>query len=281
MTRPDRQPPTSTAPQQRRRRPLRAIAVLGCAALLGACGSSPPADISLPSARGGAKAADAGDVRVESIKWSRAKPGCKGDCPRIDVDSVAFPGIPRLTALVDHVLSYMTGVDRNRRGAYETLEEYATYFWRTAQPRDSTYFKAQVKDTVGDVIVIELHTDQYFTDAAHGIPATQYMNWQRASGRVLALDEAIIPGRHAQFTAALRQAYQKWLAGNDDAKRDPAGYGRTWPFDESDNFALTKDGVTVKYDAYSIAPYSYGEPELTIPYKELVGILRPEFLPSK
>lgn len=281
MIQPDRPTDLSTAPRRRLRVPLTVVALLACAALLGACGSSPPTDISLPSARDSEKAVDAGDVRVESIKWSRTKPGCKGDCPRIDVDSVAFPGIPRLTALVDHVLAYMTGVDRNRRGPYETLDEYTAYFWRTAQPRDSTYFKAQVKDTVGDVIAIELHTDQYLTDAAHGIPATQYMNWQRTEGRVLALDEAIIPGRHAQFTAALRQAYQKWLAGNDDAKRDPAAYARTWPFDESDNFALTKDGVTVKYDAYSIAPHSYGEPELNIPYKELVGILRPEFLPSK
>ncbi len=45
--------------------------------------------------------------------------------------------------------------------------------------------------------------------------------------------------------------------------------------------ALTREGMTVKYDAYTIAPYSYGEPELRIPYKDLVGILRPEFIPAR
>jgi hypothetical protein len=254
-------------------------ALLSLAGLLSACGSSPPADISLAGAS--RPQADLGDVRVESVKWSRAKPGCSGECPRIEVDSVAFPGIPKLTALVDHVLAYMTGVDRNRPGPYDTLDEYARYFWQTAGPRDETWFKAQVKDTVGDIIVVELNTGQQLTGAAHPIPATQYLNWQRGKGRVLALDEAIIPGRQTQFEAALKAAHTKWLAGNDDAKRDPAAYSKLWPFVPSDNFALTKEGVTVKYDAYSIAPYSYGEPELRIPYSELVGILRPEFIPAK
>jgi hypothetical protein len=247
--------------------------------VLAACGSAPPADISLASKS--APAADAGDVQVESVKWTRTKPACSGDCPKIDVDSVAFPGIPKLTALVDHVLAYMTGVDRNRVGSYETLNEYAQYFFQTAQPRDQTWFKASVKDTVGDIIAIELHTGQYLTGAAHPIPATQYMNWERGKQRVLALDEAILPGRGQQYVNVLKAAHAKWLKTNEDAKRDPAAYDKLWPFTPSDNFALTKEGMTVKYNAYTIAPYSYGEPELQLPYKELIGILRPEFIPGK
>jgi hypothetical protein len=254
-------------------------ALLALCGLLSACGSSPPADISLVGAA--RPQADLGDVRVESVKWSRTKPGCSGECPRIEVDSVAFPGIPKLTALVDHVLAYMTGVDRNRPGPYDTLEEYARYFWQTAGPRDETWFNAKVKDTVGDIIVVELNTGQQLTGAAHPIPATQYLNWQRSKGRVLALDEAIIPGRQTQFENALKAAHTKWLATNEDARRDPATYRKLWPFVPSENFALTRDGVIVKYDAYSIAPYSHGEPELRIPYSELVGILRPEFIPAK
>jgi len=273
--------PRSAASARRGGRALQAGGAALCLALLAACGSTPPETISLPSQQAGPSVVK-GDVEVKSIEWKRSKPGCKGDdCPRIEVDSVAFPAIPRLTQLIDHVLAYMTGTDQRLRGPYETLDEYAVWFWKTAQPRDATYFKASVKDTVGDIVAVELHTQQYFAGAAHGIPATQYLNWQRSAGRVLALDEAIIPGRHDQFTAALRKVYDKWLAGNDDAKRDPTAYARTFPFSESDNFALTRDGVVVKYDAYSIAPYSHGEPELTIPYEALVGVFKPEFLPKK
>ena len=83
-----------------------------------------------------------GDLATERIKWASNKPDCKGDCPRIEIDSVAFPGIPKLTALVDHVLAYMTGTDAQRRGPYETLSEYTQYFWQTARPRDATSRRA-------------------------------------------------------------------------------------------------------------------------------------------
>lgn len=39
-------------------------------------------------------------------------------------------------------------------------------------------------------------------------------------------------------------------------------------------------GLVVKYDAYTIAPYSHGQPEILIPYERLRGVLRPEFIPA-
>jgi len=263
--------------------PRRARACLAGAALaaLAGCASSPSDTISLPPSTPQPTATDAqvGGLRVEKLQWQSAKPGCEGQCPRIEIDSVAFPDIPKLTELVDHVLAYMTGVDPNRPRPYRTISEYTQYFWQTAQSRDSTIFKASVKAVVGNIVAVELHTGQYLTGAAHGIPATQYLNWQRDQSRVLALDEALQPGAHPAFVEALRRAHAAWLANNPDARRDPQAYDRMWPFQESDNFALTSEGMVIKYDAYSIAPYSHGEPELTIPYAELRGILRPEFLP--
>lgn len=249
-------------------------------ALLAGCASSPPANISLPSGVPEPARAEqqVSGLNVERIEWKGTKPGCQGECPTIQIDSVAFPEIPKLTPLVDHVLAYMTGLEPDRPRPYQTLAEYTQYFWQTAQPRDVTIFKAEVKDVSDKIIAIELHTGQYLTGAAHGIPATQYLNWQRDRERVLALDEALLPGQHPAFVEALRRAHQAWLAQNPDAQQDPQAYNRMWPFQESDNFALTRDGVVVKYDAYSIAPYSHGQPELRIPYGELNGILRPEFM---
>ena len=39
-----------------------------------------------------------------------------------------------------------------------------------------------------------------------------------------------------------------------------------------------KDSVLLKYDVYSIAPYSSGHPELSIPHDQLEGIVSPEYL---
>ena len=42
----------------------------------------------------------------------------------------------------------------------------------------------------------------------------------------MALDEALIPGRRAEYVAALRRAHAKWLQGNAEARRDPAAYDK-------------------------------------------------------
>lgn len=251
-------------------------------ALITGCASSPTGTISLPSTSPAATKSEQriNNLVVESLEWNATKPDCKGECPSIELKSISFPDIPKLTKLIDHVLVYMTGVDPNMPRPYQTLAEYTPYFWKTAQVRDQTIFTAKLKEATNDLVVVELHTDQYLTGAAHGIPATQYLNWQRKSERVLALDEALLPNQGPAFTEALRRAHQTWLMQNEDAKLDPATYDRLWPFQESNNFALTQGGMVIKYDAYSIAPYSHGQPELIIPYSALQGILRPEFFLS-
>jgi hypothetical protein len=97
---------------------------------------------------------------------------------------------------------------------------------------------------------------------------------------VLSLDQVLLPGKRPAYVEALRAAHRRWLSGNPDARHDPAAYDRLWPFQPSSNFAFTDDGLVVKYDSYQIAPYSAGQPELRIPYTELAGILKPEYLPS-
>lgn len=220
------------------------------------------------------------DVAVRPVKYVRQKPGCSGNCPRIEVDSVAIDRAPKLTQLIDNALAYMTGVDPERSGNYRGIQEYEQYFWATAQARDVTHLRATVRDAFKSTITVELTTVQYLTGASHGIPATQFLNWEDDRGRVLALDEALLPGAHAAFDAALARAHTRWKNASDDYQRGPAAYDRMWPFQPSGNFALTKAGVVVKYDAYAIAPYSSGQPELTIPYSELSGILDPRWMPG-
>ena len=38
--------------------------------------------------------------------------------------------------------------------------------------------------------------------------------------------------------------------------------------------------LVVKYDAYTIAPYSYGQPEIVLPWATARTFVRPEFLPD-
>lgn len=247
---------------------------LASAVLLGACSSEPSNITAYHNA-------PTPGVDTQPVKWTAVRPGCQGDsCPRITVDSLTFPSLPRLSELVDSALAAMTGIDQSQIQDYDTLKGYEAYFWKTAQPNQQTQFHASVRGQVGSIVSVELHTDQYL-GGAHGIPATEFVNWSVPDGKVLTLDGAILAGRKPLYVQALKDAYQQWLQTNDQARENPVRYQQLWPFKENDNFALTPAGLVVKYQAYDIAPYSMGQPELTIPYAKLGGILAPRYMPSK
>lgn len=258
----------------------RTALLLACAAVLAACASGPRDNITLIPADQIAQESSKEGLFTQPLKYKHTKPGCKGECPNIEVDSLVFPGVPILTELVDHALTVMTGVGSDSPQPYATLQQYEDHFWQTAAPRDSTMFSAKARYRNRHLTVIELNTWQYFTGAAHGISATQFLNWDNSSGKVLGMADILQPGAHNRYEQALRAAHARWLADNPDAQRDPQAYDKLWPFQPSENFALTDAGMVIKYDSYQLAPYSHGQPELAIPYSELQGILKPEYLPS-
>lgn len=259
-------------------RPGLALAIL---AMLAACASGPSSNISLIPADQIAAQTSKDGLFTQAVKWEHTKPGCKGECPTLKLDSLIFPGVPKLTELVDHALAVMTGVSTTRIHPYDTVAGYQDYFWKTAAPRDSTLLAAKARYRNKYLTVIELNTWQYLTGAAHGISATQFLNWDNNRHLVLGLDEILQPGQQAAYVSALKEAHSRWLADNPDARRDPDTYARIWPFQPSENFAFTDQGLVVKYDSYQIAPYSAGQPELLIPYAALQGILKPEYMPAQ
>lgn len=259
---------------------LRVALVATCAATLAACASGPRDNITLVPADQIEQESRKDGLFTQPLKYTHTKPDCKGQCPEIQVDSLVFPGVGILTELVDHALAIMTGVSSDQPQPYDTLEEYEAYFWQTAAPRDSTRFSAKARYRSRHLTVIELNTAQYLTGAAHGISATQFLNWDNHARKVLGMADILQPGAHGQFDQALKAAHSRWLANVPEAQDDLAAYSRMWPFQPSENFALTDAGVVVKYNSYEIAPYSSGQPELVIPYAELQEILRPAFLPG-
>lgn len=257
---------------------LRSVATLAFVITLVGCATRPAADISLIPTQTDAVSSQDG-LFVQPSKWSRSKPDCKGQCPTLSVDSLVFPGVPLLTELVDHALAMMTGVGDERLPPYATIAEFEDYFWKTAAPRDEVMLAAKTRYRNRYLTVIELNSGQYFTGAAHGITATQFLNWDNASGRVLGMDQLLTSGAHPRYVQALERAHERWLQNRPEAQEDIQSWRRYWPFQPTDNVALTDQGLVAKYDSYQIAPYSSGQPELLIPYSELTDILRPEYLP--
>tara|TARA_R110000851_G_scaffold332391_1_gene508460 strand:+ start:167253 stop:168071 length:819 start_codon:yes stop_codon:yes gene_type:complete len=242
--------------------------------------SSTPSNISLIPADKVASQTEKEGLFTQPVEWEKTLPGCEGECPRIQVKSLVFPGVPILTDLVDHALATMTGVSEERNPGYTTIEAFESYFWKTAGPRDEVILNAETRYRNRYLTVIELDSWQYLTGAAHGIAATQFLNWDNANQKVLGIRNVLQPNQYDAYVEALRRAHQRWLQTQPDARENPEEYNRLWPFQPSDNYGFTDTGLVVKYDSYAIAPYASGQPELLIPYSELNGVLRPEFIPA-
>ena len=257
----------------------RGLSIAGALLVLAGCASSPSPNITLVPADQVVSQTEKDGLFTQPVKFERTKPGCRGECPKLTVSSIVFPGHTRLTELVDHALAIMTGLSPDQRPPYDTIAGFERYFWETAAPRDDVFLAAKTRYRSQGLTVIELDSWQYFTGAAHGVSATRFLNWDNNRKIVLGLAQILETGKTAAWVDALKAAHGRWLETQDPYTDDPQGYLRLWPFQPSDNFALTDLGVVVKYGSYELAPYSSGQPELLIPYDALQGILRPEFLP--
>ncbi|MFT0531790.1 RsiV family protein [Castellaniella hirudinis] len=258
-------------------RPLLAMAL---ALALTACASGPKGDLSLVPAQLDQETRQSG-LFSQPVQWSGERPGCTGECPKLVIDSLVFPGHPRLSELVDHALATMTWLDQDRPAPYDTLRDYQAYFWKTAAPRDETNLIARTRYRNQALTVIELNVGQYQTGMAHGVSGNQFINWDNQAGQALTIDQLLRPGARPAFDAALRTVHAQWVQAHRDAVQDPDNFTRMWPFVSSDNVAITDQGLLVKYQSYEIAPYAWGQPELLIPYDRLSGVLRPQFLPPQ
>ncbi|RRV71197.1 DUF3298 domain-containing protein [Stutzerimonas stutzeri] len=214
-------------------------------------------------------------VEVRQIVTEHRPQGCEGDsCPLVNIDTLTFADEPELNRLIDARLRRMTinGPD-DRLPA--SLQDYQQRFLSTAEPGWSSYLQAKLREQHGDILVVEFSSYLY-VGGAHGMPGRGFINYDRELNRELRLEDLLIPGQEGNFWRVARQAHQRWLVENEHDQ--DAEFVEFWPFQQTPHIALLKDQVLLKYDVYSIAPYSSGHPELLIPHEQLKGILKAEYL---
>jgi hypothetical protein len=235
--------------------PLRnAIALTAFSLLIGGCqhlGGEPPVD-------------------VRQILSEQRPTGCPeqdDSCPLVNIDTQLFENEPVLNALIDQRLRKMT-VNSPDAEVPETLESYQRAFLQDAQPGWSSYLQAKLREQHGPLLVVELSSYLHI-GGAHGMPGRGFINYDREQDRELKLADVVMPGKEGAFWRVAAKTHQQWLQANEH----DAAFSRQWPFQQTSNVAFLRDKVLLKYDVYSIAPYSSGHPELEIPYEELDGIL--------
>lgn len=130
---------------------------------------------------------------------------------------------------------------------------------------------------VNDFELFEIHS-YVFTGGAHGMPYSEYLIFDQQTKKQVTLDDMLIKGQKTRFEALAHKAYKTWVKTVAD---DVSSYEKSWPFTLSDNVTLTDTGIDIRYQHYSIGPYAYGMPVLSIPYSQLQGVIKPQFLPAR
>lgn len=215
-------------------------------------------------------------IPFKVLSSTHRPPGCKGkDCPTLKIRLVEFAGRAKFNSFIDQALATMAGMDQEFVPPYRNTKELVDYFNKTAKRRQEIDLQSEVVRSTPEVIVLRL-TSYIFNGGANGLSATQYVNWVFKPDRLLSLESMLVPGGMPRFEAVLKAEHAQWLQSNPIYQENPAKYQQVWPFVPSDNVGLLKDGLAVQYDPYSIAPGSFGQPVIMIPYDKLKGIIRPE-----
>ena len=129
---------------------------------------------------------------------------------------------------------------------------------------------------VNDFELFEINS-YVFTGGAHGMPYSEYLIFDQQTKKPIQLADMLQPNKKSRFNALAYSAYKEWVKTVDE---DVASYEKSWPFTLSDNVTLTDQGIDIRYQHYSIGPYAYGMPVLSIPYSQLQGVIKPQFLPA-
>lgn len=131
----------------------------------------------------------------------------------------------------------------------------------------------------GDPLATVVLNSTHYLGGAHGASAQTYYNFDLEQKKLIKLDDIILPKQKAQLEAKAYEAFQAWVMESKLAN-DVAEYEQAWKFKLTDNFYLSKQGLALQYAEYEIGPYVVGLPRLVIPYEQLNGILKPEYLPQ-
>ena len=131
----------------------------------------------------------------------------------------------------------------------------------------------------GDPLATVVLNSSHYLGGAHGASAQRYYNFDLEQQTLVKLDDIIAEKQKAKLEAQAYEAFKVWVMESKLAK-DVAEYEQAWKFTLTDNFYLAKEVLILQYAEYEIGPYVVGLPRLMIPYAQLQGVLKPQYLPQ-
>lgn len=165
--------------------------------------------------------------------------------------------------------------------------EYAREYRQDLEP---TYLEEKEEDNVGawysyyrnltsnvqyyenEILVYRCRYEEY-TGGAHGIYTTHFLNLNLKTMKPVHLNDLFTADANEALTDLL---WNQLMADNRVASREELedlGYTSTGELTPTENFFLSKEGITFYYNVYEIAPYVMGPIQISLPW-EMVQHLR-------
>jgi hypothetical protein len=115
-----------------------------------------------------------------------------------------------------------------------------------------------------------------FTGGAHPNTFIELASFDLATSKPLELADLVADGADARLAALGERQFRKAREIPEGESLEEAGF---WfeddRFELSGNFAVTAEGLAFVFNPYEVAPYVFGPTRITLPWKELRGLLRP------
>lgn len=227
-----------------------------------------------------------GKLKSERETFERRASGCteEEECASVSVTREVFEQRPALNrAVLQRMIRQLQGNGEDQTSA-SNLEEVADSFLAEAarghggsSARWQLTGEAKRLARRGDLLTVEI--DSYlYTGGAHGMPTTHWLNWDLASDQEVPLAQVIREGQERDFWEEAQATHRRWLDKQPETNRE---FRQTWPFRRSDDFRFDDKGLILLYNVYALGPYVLGPVELTIPWKDLRGIVHEQYLPEK
>lgn len=281
------------------------FSVLACAILLAACQpkSEPKESQDKPTDPPASQQTAEPILRGETVKLQVTLPECKGNtCPDFTVERLQsnFPFIDQLLdqQILDQLSKMLDVVDADASAAStaKTTEQktgldaqaqaYANAFVKiddelkalSSSHQISLMVKPKILQPKGKLATVVLNSSSYL-GGAHGSTSQRYYNFDLANQKQIQLHDLLLPKQKATLDKLAHEAFKAWIVDSKLAT-DPKEYEQAWPFQVTDNFLLGEQGLILQYGEYEIGPYVVGLPRLVIPFSELQGVLKHEYLPK-
>lgn len=135
------------------------------------------------------------------------------------------------------------------------------------------YVQSHVQFYAKDLLIYRYRYEEY-TGGAHGIYMTSFLNIDLRTLSPIRLDNLFAEGYEEALTDLLWNQLMAMHKVTSREELEEMGYASTGELAPTENFYLSKEGITFYYNVYDIAPYVMGAIEISLPWEMLQHLLK-------